>query len=404
MEFADILFLVAAEFLLLLAVVAMKLRAWRNDVLSGRYFHEDGRQPTLGEGGAACRPGAMAAAEPPHADSETGRMPERPLDANRVRTRPPLMTLLSLFKRRVRSHRPTAVDRKLSLSRHGRGIQGRADARPHQTNIMVTSPQIVQSAAPLPSGVRIYAIGDIHGRADLLAKILETIDVDVRERPVARPVLVFVGDYIDRGPSSKQVLDLLLECRRSRECIFLRGNHETFIFDFLDDPEILDEWRLYGGLETLLSYGLKPSFSPDKRERSRLAEELAAAISGEQRAFLDSLQLSYQCGSFVFVHAGLRPGIPIAKQDARDMLWIREEFLSHEQPFELFVVHGHTPVRTPDLRTNRLNIDTGAFATGCLTCAVIEGPTIMLLSTAVGDVPTAPVPIATQTVLRGPVP
>ncbi len=238
-----------------------------------------------------------------------------------------------------------------------------------------------RGAAQLPDGVRVYAIGDIHGRADLLEETLSEIDVDRTSRPPAcRAVTVFLGDYIDRGPASREVLDLLLGHRRTNETVFLRGNHETFVPRFLDEPAVLDEWRQCGGLETLVSYGLKPSIRPDANEQMVLVQELAKSIPRAHLEFLDSLDLSFDCGDFFFVHAGIRPGVPIRQQKEEDLLWIREEFLSFEQPFERFIVHGHTPVPQPDLRSNRINIDTGAFATGRLTSIVIEGSAIVPLS------------------------
>jgi len=233
--------------------------------------------------------------------------------------------------------------------------------------------------AALPNGVRIYAVGDIHGRSDLVSRVLSGIDDDCQRRPVDRPITVFIGDYIDRGPGSRAVLDLLLRWRRDNEAVFLLGNHETFLTRFLADSRTLDEWRQNGGLETLLSYELKPTISPDRREQVRLADQLAGAIPPQHLNFLASLDLSFCCGDFLFVHAGVRPGVPIEEQTEDDLLWIREEFLAHEQPFERFVVHGHTPVNAPDLRSNRINIDTGAFATGRLTCIVIEGSAIAQL-------------------------
>jgi serine/threonine protein phosphatase 1 len=235
------------------------------------------------------------------------------------------------------------------------------------------------AAARLPDGLRIYAIGDIHGRADLLEALLLQIDVDRALYPSSRPILVFLGDYIDRGAASRQVLDLLLGCQRTKEAVFLKGNHDSFVRRFLSSPAVLDEWRLYGGLETLVSYGLKPSINPGVTEQRQLAEELAKSIPNQHLEFLDSLNLSFNCGDFLFVHAGIRPGVPIRKQKEEDLLWIREEFLSCEQRFEKFVVHGHTPVPTPDFRSNRINIDTGAFATGRLTCIMIEGAAIVPL-------------------------
>jgi serine/threonine protein phosphatase 1 len=241
------------------------------------------------------------------------------------------------------------------------------------------SPQKEQAAARLPDGLRVYAIGDIHGRADLLEALLQQIDVDCTHYPSSRPIVVFLGDYIDRGPASKAVLDLLLGCERTKETVFLKGNHETFVHRFLSEPTILDEWRLCGGLETLMSYGLKPSINPDTAEQAQLAEELARAMPNQHLEFLESLDLSFSCGDFLFVHAGIRPGVPIRKQKEEDLLWIREEFLFYEDRFEKFIVHGHTPVPTPDIRPNRINIDTGAFATGRLTCIAIEASSIVPL-------------------------
>jgi serine/threonine protein phosphatase 1 len=233
-----------------------------------------------------------------------------------------------------------------------------------------------QASAALPGGSRVYAIGDIHGRADLLETLLSRINADCTSRPCARAFTVFLGDYIDRGPSSKEVLNLLLERKGITEAVFLRGNHETFVPRFLNDPAVLDEWRLCGGLQTLVSYGLKPSINPDVSERLDLAEQLRACMPETHLEFLESLDLSFACGDFLFVHAGIRPGIPVQEQKEEDLLWIRDEFLSCEQQFECFVVHGHTPVHAPDFRSNRINIDTGAFATGRLTCIVIEGSVI----------------------------
>ena len=238
-----------------------------------------------------------------------------------------------------------------------------------------------QARAALPEGIRIYAVGDVHGRSDLLERQLAAIDADCKQRPIARPITVFVGDYIDRGPNSRNVLDLLLQWQQAHEAIFLRGNHETFLPRFLSDPGSLDEWRQYGGLETLLSYGLKPSINPDRHEQIRLAIELAEILPREHLDFLESLEFSFSCGDFLFVHAGVRPGVPIHKQTEDDLLWIRDDFLSWEQPFERFVVHGHTPVSEPDLRPNRINIDTGAYATGRLTCVVIENTAVTQLTT-----------------------
>jgi serine/threonine protein phosphatase 1 len=245
----------------------------------------------------------------------------------------------------------------------------------------LNSPQVMRVAAALPPGTRIYAIGDIHGRADLLRTLLGKVDADRESSPVERTIAVFLGDYIDRGPSSKDVLDVMLDYRANFESVFLMGNHEKFALDFLQNHSVLEAWRSCGGLETLLSYGLRPSFSSSAGESLRLSRELAESMPSEHLGFLKSLQLYFQSGEFLFVHAGVRTRVKLKDQDEKDLLWIRDEFLEYQKPFERFVVHGHTPVRTPDLQTNRLNIDTGAFATGRLTCAAIEESTIRLLST-----------------------
>ena len=225
----------------------------------------------------------------------------------------------------------------------------------------------------LPEGTRIYAIGDVHGRADLLDRLLSRIDAHIVAHPVVRPVHLLVGDYIDRGPASREVLDLLINCSQGREMVFLRGNHDTFIDEFLTNPGVLRDWSKIGGLETLMSYGLQPSINADATIQKELAKGLERALPETHRVFLKGLISSFICGGYFFVHAGVRPGIPLTKQRDDDLLWIRDEFLLHEEEFGKIVVHGHTPVRELDIRQNRINIDTGAYVTGRLTCLVLEG-------------------------------
>lgn len=231
----------------------------------------------------------------------------------------------------------------------------------------------------VPEGVRVYAVGDVHGRADLLGLLLSQIEADAALRPISRSIAVFLGDYIDRGPASKEVLELLLTWRGVQEAVFLKGNHEDFLLRFLKDAAVLENWRHCGGLETLIAYGLKPPINPTHFQQARLAHDLAVTLPATHRTFLQGLRLFFVCGDFLFVHAGVRPLVPIHQQTEDDLLWIRDEFLSWEKPFEKIVVHGHTPVREPDIRANRINIDTGAFATGRLTCMVFEGAEIMPL-------------------------
>lgn len=231
----------------------------------------------------------------------------------------------------------------------------------------------------LPEGIRIYAFGDIHGRADLLKKMFTVIDADLERNPVSRPIEVFLGDYVDRGPNSAQTLDLLLERSLYRETVFIKGNHELFLLEVLRDPTKLEDWRKFGGLQTLMSYGIQPSLNPDATEQADLISELIEVMPGDHLRFLQELKPSFLCGDFFFVHAGVRPGIPLKEQQEADLLWIRNEFLDSEEYFGKFIVHGHTPVREPDIRPNRINIDTGAYATGNLTLLTIQGSSMLAL-------------------------
>jgi serine/threonine protein phosphatase 1 len=231
----------------------------------------------------------------------------------------------------------------------------------------------------VPEGVRVYAIGDVHGRADLLADVFARIDADRGSFPIMKTIHVFLGDYVDRGPSSRDVIDLLIARGCKYPAIYLKGNHESFLIQFLKDPQVFVEWQPNRALPTLLSYGLVPSPNPDEQERAALASQLDQALPDSHRRFLEGLKLSFSCGDFFFVHAGVRPGIALADQREDDLLWIRDDFLLYEYPFEKVIVHGHSPVIAPDIRRNRIDIDTGAYATGKLTCLVLEGDTIRFI-------------------------
>ncbi|WP_395666948.1 metallophosphoesterase family protein [Methylocella sp.] len=227
--------------------------------------------------------------------------------------------------------------------------------------------------------MRVYAVGDIHGRLDLLDQTLARIDADIARDPVDTPLCVFLGDYIDRGPKSAEVVERLIERAASRPTVCLRGNHELYVPEFLRNPPVLRHWGLYGGLSTLLSYGLAPSLQPTPQEELELAEELDRVLPASHRRFYEGLPLSFSCGDFFFVHAGVRPSVALSRQRDEDLLWIRDEFLSCAEPFEKIVVHGHTPTIEPEVRSNRINIDTGAYATGRLTCLRLEGGDIDFL-------------------------
>jgi serine/threonine protein phosphatase 1 len=225
----------------------------------------------------------------------------------------------------------------------------------------------------LPDGIRIYAVSDIHGCADLLQNVFTAIDHHLARAEPMRALHVFLGDYIDRGPASRQTIDLLIERSRRHESIFLKGNHEAFLFEVLQDASRLEAWKEYGGFQTLMSYGLVPSIKPDLDEQNELVRALLHGMPSHHRRFFSNLRSSFFCGDFFFVHAGIKPGVPLRRQREEDLLWIRDEFLQSEEDFGKFVVHGHTPVPKPDIRPNRINIDTGAYATGILTLLTIQG-------------------------------
>jgi serine/threonine protein phosphatase 1 len=234
---------------------------------------------------------------------------------------------------------------------------------------------------PKECGFMIYAIGDVHGRADLLVELFAAIDADLADRPPAADILhVFLGDYIDRGPESRRTIDLVIARRRRHETVLLKGNHETFPAQFLSDP-MFGDWRHLGGLETLMSYGLRPTIDANPQEQRALARQFAAALPESHARFFSELKNSFCCGDFFFVHAGVKPGVPLERQREEDMLWIREDFLHHEEDFGKIIVHGHTPVRESDFYDNRINIDTGAYATGKLTCPVMERDQLAVLNT-----------------------
>jgi serine/threonine protein phosphatase 1 len=239
--------------------------------------------------------------------------------------------------------------------------------------------EVPEARRCVPAGRRIYAIGDIHGRADLLSELFTRIDDDLRARPIADSIQVFLGDYIDRGPNSRRVIDLLIARRRRRDVLFLKGNHEDFVLRFLSDPTVLPAWQDIGGIPTLLSYGVMRTRGDDPESQQKVSTALRDAMPDSHRRFIGGLAVSFTCGDFFFVHAGVRPGIPLQRQSQRDLLWIRDDFLLHEGDFGMVVVHGHTPLYKPDIRSNRINIDTGAYATGQLTCLVLEGDSMSFL-------------------------
>ncbi len=222
----------------------------------------------------------------------------------------------------------------------------------------------------------VYAVGDVHGRADLLERLLVKIRTDAAQRSQGHKVLVYLGDYVDRGLESRAVIEsLLAQGGDGLERVFLKGNHEDAMLQFLDSTEIGSSWMGFGGDATLYSYGVDVFGTPPEgvERLDHIQEQLRANTPPEHVAFLEGLELYHQEGDYFFVHAGVRPGLGLGDQDANDMMWIRDEFLNSTANFGKVVVHGHSIKPQPVVRSNRIGIDTGAFATGVLTCLVLAG-------------------------------
>jgi serine/threonine protein phosphatase 1 len=233
-----------------------------------------------------------------------------------------------------------------------------------------------------PDGTRVYAVGDVHGRADLLAQINQLIHADGYARQAPRNVVVYLGDYIDRGPASAEVIDLLIDRPLPGfEAVHLLGNHEESLLRFLNDGTIIGAWMSFGGGPTLLSYGVRPPDALAGREVVRAQDELRQRLPERHLRFLRGLQLTHAEGDYFFAHAGIRPGVPLDRQAPEDLLWIRGEFLASPADHGKIVVHGHTITTAPEVRRNRIGIDTGAFASGHLTCLVLEGEEWSFLQT-----------------------
>lgn len=228
--------------------------------------------------------------------------------------------------------------------------------------------------ASLPPGERIYAIGDIHGRADLFDKLLNAIAADSAARGPAKAGLILLGDLVDRGPDSAGVVETALRLGAPFDSVeALRGNHEATMIGVLRGHiELLDDWLTFGGRQTLLSYGVPPQVLAAE-SGDEIVAAAQRAVPERHFAWLESLPFQLRHGDYLFVHAGIRPGIGFEAQEARDMLWIREEFLDSAADHGAVVVHGHSISPEVEERPNRIGIDTGAFASGILTAIGLEG-------------------------------
>ena len=231
------------------------------------------------------------------------------------------------------------------------------------------------SAGPsIPAGYRVYAIGDVHGRADLVDELLARIEADHAERGPAKTVIVFLGDLIDRGPDSARVIERLRTYTpHGTRLVFLTGNHEEVLLRLLrGESQHLRDWLRFGGAECAKSYGIDPS-SLKRLDPQRAIRQLRDKIPVTHRTFLESFVDTFRLGSYLFVHAGIRPGVQMAEQSQTDLRWIRAPFLEDDCDHGVVVVHGHTIAEEIQVRNNRIGLDTGAYRSGVLTALGLEG-------------------------------
>jgi serine/threonine protein phosphatase 1 len=248
---------------------------------------------------------------------------------------------------------------------------------------------LVEGRPPaLPRGARVYVVGDVHGRLDLLLAVERLISADVLESGRhLECLLVYLGDFVDRGFDSRKVMDHVVQARADELArVYLLGNHDLWLREFAGpDPggeEMAASWVRFGGDATLLSYGITLDLRQPEPERFAEARRvLRARFPGEHAAFLAGLDSAFGLGDYFFCHAGIRPEVPLERQTDADLLWIREPFLSWNGDCGKIVVHGHTVEEAPVVRPNRIGIDTGACWTGRLTCLVLEGAERRFLQT-----------------------
>jgi serine/threonine protein phosphatase 1 len=232
-------------------------------------------------------------------------------------------------------------------------------------------------------GARAYAIGDVHGRLDLLDRMLQLIGEDIAARPHDNVYIVMLGDLIDRGPDSARVIERLRTFDDfAARLVFLLGNHEEIMLRVLAaEPGLAYDWMAFGGDACLQSYGVSAR-EMAARDEPAIAERLERAVPAEHIAFIKQFGDTFQFGDYLFVHAGIRPGVAIDEQNPHDLRWIRRPFLSDTSDHGLIVVHGHTMSDEAEVRTNRIGIDTGAYHSSVLTALAVEDDQRWFLSTA----------------------
>jgi len=236
----------------------------------------------------------------------------------------------------------------------------------------------------MPPGQRVYAMGDIHGRLDLFAALVEAIEADDAANTPAETTVILLGDLVDRGPDSAGVVALARDWQQRRRVRILAGNHEEMFLRGFRDIETFRHFLRHGGRETVLSYGVdKPAFAHATLEQAQ--DMMRVAVPPEDIAFLTDFEEMIAVGDYLFVHAGIDPRVPLDQQRPHDLRWIREPFLSHPEAHGPVVVHGHTISEWPEDCGNRIGIDTGAFMTGRLTALVLEGTSRRYLEAVEGE-------------------
>ena len=232
-----------------------------------------------------------------------------------------------------------------------------------------------------PDNTVLYAIGDLHGHYSAYKMLYTLIEIEASKRPDLKHIVIFLGDYIDRGPDSSKIIESLRNLKSDAiQNVFLIGNHEYSFLEYMKDPHANEQWLQFGGIQTVQSYGCLINDGPIlPSEIEVLQKKLNSRVPKEHLNFLNSLDHMSIYGDYAFVHAGIRPGLPLSEQKNEDLRFIREPFLSWEEPHEKCIIHGHSITKEPEIKQNRINVDTGLYKFGTLTCCVLKDETVSLI-------------------------
>ncbi len=233
-----------------------------------------------------------------------------------------------------------------------------------------------------PANTRVYAIGDVHGYLELLQRLHNQINADLEKRPISNHRIIFLGDYIDRGPDSAGCVEYLIKLMaQNKNVICLKGNHEDKLERFLIDPiAVADSFFKYGGADCAQSYGVDmKGYRGANKQKLDKREALDENIPSHHKKFYTQLLKTVTYGDYLFTHAGIRPGVALDQQTDHDLMWIRSEFISHHGLFDKVIIHGHTPAYPMEILPNRINADTHAYHTGVLSCIVLDGTDYRLI-------------------------